>query len=366
MTIEKLQLILANIALLFMMHVLLSAVHSKLKPFNTKFTYLLQVTIVSLTSIAMLYFPIAFGDFRFDFRALPLMLLAFILGWKHTIPALILVSLVRFSFGGEGAIPGVIYGTMIPTIVAMLLSKNAFAMKNVFRYLTGSVAVILSSDLFIIIVVPNGWEVFKDIFPLRFLFFVSSAYMIYLMVMENRKRLELQNRLKFFANHDPLTGLYNNRRFFEKVKEVFIKKDGPYYIAMVDIDYFKKINDTYGHVSGDKILSAFANLLLSNSGKNLVVGRYGGEEFIIHISGMSPVGVLNKLEAIRNDIERTTFYTHENEPMTLTASIGFTNYVNVQNMELTIDIADQELYKAKRNGRNQISSNLIEQINKKS
>jgi diguanylate cyclase len=360
MTIEKIQLILANIALLFMMHVLLTTIHNKLNSDNRRFAYWIQALIVSLTSIAMLYFPIAFGDYRFDFRVLPLMLLAFILGWKQTILALILVSFVRFSFGGEGALPGVIYGTMIPTIVAMLFSKVSFAMKNVYRYLAGTVAVILSSDLFIIIIVPNGWEVFKEIFPLRFVFFVSSAYMIYLMVNENRKRLELQKRLEFFANHDPLTGLYNNRRFFEKIKDIFINNSGPYYIAMVDIDHFKKINDTYGHVSGDKILSSFANKLLSYSGKNVVVGRYGGEEFIIHLSGISPVEVANKLEAIRNGIEKTTFYTHDNEPMTLTASIGFTSYVNVLNMELTIDIADQELYKAKGNGRNQISTNLIE------
>jgi diguanylate cyclase len=363
MEIEKVQLILANVALLFIMHILLTAIHSRKERINKYLIATLQILIVTITSVTMMYFPIEFGEYRFDFRILPLMLLAFILGWRLTIPALIIVALVRLSFGGAGALPGVLYGIVLPTIVAMVFSQGTIAKMKLTRYLTGSASVILMSDLLIIIVVPNGWEVFKEIFPLRFVFYMLSSYFIYLMIIENRKRIELQNKLQFYANHDPLTGLYNNRSFFERIKDSTKMNPGPYYIAMLDIDYFKKINDTYGHVAGDKILATLSEKLLSYTDKHLVVGRYGGEEFIIHLSSYTPVEALNKLEEIRIDLERKIFFTHENEPMNLTVSIGFTNYYNdTENMEATIDMADQELYKAKDNGRNQISTNLLQEL----
>jgi diguanylate cyclase len=364
MALEKVQLLLANVALLFIMHVLLTALYSRRHLLHSYMLVLLQIIIVTIISASMLYFPIAFGEYHFDFRVLPLMLLTFILGWRYTIPALIIVSMVRLNMGGQGAIPGVIFGMLIPTIVAMLFSKGSIVKMKLSRYLLGSTAVILTSDIFIIIAVPNGFEVFKEIFPLRFLFFMFSSYFIYLMIMENRKRMELQEKLQFFANHDPLTGLYNNRRFFEIIKETTKKKTEPYYIAMLDIDYFKKINDTFGHVSGDKILSTLSDKLLTYSNDNFTVGRYGGEEFIIHLSSYTPMEALNLLEQVRNEIERTTFYTHDNQPMNLTVSIGFTSFTDSENMKVTIDAADQELYKAKNGGRNNISTNLLHEIKK--
>jgi diguanylate cyclase (GGDEF)-like protein len=119
---------------------------------------------------------------------------------------------------------------------------------------------------------------------------------------------------------------------------------------MLDIDHFKKINDTYGHQAGDLVLSAMGSLLLSKVRRDDVVARYGGEEFILLIPLVSPGMLLNIAEKIRSTVESHAFGSLP----PITASLGCSVYEQGDSMEDFIRRADAALYAAKHDGRNRI------------
>jgi len=152
---------------------------------------------------------------------------------------------------------------------------------------------------------------------------------------------------------DPLTSLYN-RTFLEEFLEKKLleakRYKFPLSIAMIDIDFFKKINDTYGHLSGDCVLKELALLLKKNFRGSDVVARYGGEEFIIIMPFTSLEDACKKLEEFRKIVEKHLFCM---EHLKITISVGVAQYKNEDMLEL-IEKADENLYEAKRSGRNKV------------
>lgn len=157
---------------------------------------------------------------------------------------------------------------------------------------------------------------------------------------------------------DELTGVYN-RRFIHERLDVDIfnqrKYNKSYIIVMADIDYFKSINDNYGHIAGDMVLYEIANLF-KNILKNKAgwLGRYGGEEFVFAYYNKSLKEVLENVESARNAIATKEFMYKDNK-INVTSSFGvaeldgtFTNRIEF------LEFADKKLYKAKNNGRNRI------------
>jgi diguanylate cyclase (GGDEF)-like protein len=160
-----------------------------------------------------------------------------------------------------------------------------------------------------------------------------------------KEKKEIEN----IAERDPLTGLYN-RRYIEKI-ETFIQKHKPSFgLILLDIDFFKKVNDTYGHNVGDTILIEFSNILKTNTRKDDIVIRYGGEEFLIIFQNISKETLLLKAENLRKSIEKAHF-THVNK---MTASLGVALNKKENNIHTTIKYADIALYRAKDSGRNNV------------
>ncbi len=155
---------------------------------------------------------------------------------------------------------------------------------------------------------------------------------------------EANNDLYKAANQDPLTGLWNRRYFFSQPKS-----KSPICVAMMDIDFFKKVNDTYGHDGGDEVLAHVANLI-NDQFKGDVVARFGGEEFCVK-STLPYAQFLEQLEQLRSAIESSVIH-HQGEQIKVTISIGATN-VNATIDEM-IKAADTYLYDAKQGGRNQV------------
>ncbi|MFH0257400.1 GGDEF domain-containing protein [Vibrio rumoiensis] len=169
-----------------------------------------------------------------------------------------------------------------------------------------------------------------------------------------------QRRLKKLAEQDPLTQLHNRRYIIDKITQLHhngIAKE--FFIAIVDIDYFKKVNDTYGHLAGDKTLQQFAELLQGFVGVNDYLARLGGEEFILLIRSNSIQQVMARLESLRASIENNHFIipVKENvEPLRIrcTVSMGVTQIQQDEKIDLSYVRADEALYLAKHQGRNQI------------
>lgn len=170
--------------------------------------------------------------------------------------------------------------------------------------------------------------------------------------------LEIQNEaLQEKANRDALTGLYNKGYIMEQLEYhmAFARRSSDTMTLMIiDIDHFKNINDTYGHLCGDEILRQIAAILGKRSRAVNIVGRYGGEEFVI----IGPIGNYKSTkymaDRMRRIVEHNTFVWEEHE-IKLTISIGVCIWNrSLKTKEEMIRVADEALYKAKSNGRNQV------------
>lgn len=157
---------------------------------------------------------------------------------------------------------------------------------------------------------------------------------------------------------DELTKVYNRRYINERLPVDInnsILYGLPMSIIMADIDYFKKINDTYGHLIGDKVIVDFAQIIKESIRKSTDwVGRYGGEEFFIVLNNIHPNDAYRVCEKIRKNIEEHIFKYDEHE-IKITSSFGLYSISNEKlNVDDYIELADRNLYKAKKGGRNRI------------
>jgi diguanylate cyclase (GGDEF)-like protein len=160
-----------------------------------------------------------------------------------------------------------------------------------------------------------------------------------------------------YANRDYLTGLYNRRYFFSSMQEYIedIKESGEKFaVAMIDIDHFKKVNDTYGHDIGDKVIVTLADILRSSTNPRDVVSRFGGEEFCIVLKNINRFSAYDILERIRTEVENYNLEIEKNKFLNFTISIGAIVHNEDETLDDTINEADMNLYKAKKSGRNQL------------
>lgn len=154
---------------------------------------------------------------------------------------------------------------------------------------------------------------------------------------------------------DPLTGLKNRRGFYEFYNKRAIKsmETGPVSIVMCDIDHFKSVNDTYGHNGGDAVLTMVGDLLNSAVGIDDAAFRWGGEEFILLLTGKNMEQAGRLAEKIRKTVEGIVC-DYETTPIQVTMSFGVDEMRPENSADENVKQADQNLYVAKENGRNQV------------
>jgi len=171
---------------------------------------------------------------------------------------------------------------------------------------------------------------------------------------------QTQDKLKEIAMKDGLTGLYNHAlliELFEKEIDKQQRNNGSISFAMIDIDNFKKINDTYGHISGDTVLKELSNILMSSVRGGDIVGRYGGEEFSIVFLGIDEQNAFQLCERIRKEVEDFNFEIGiETVKITISIGINFNELKGIINKREIIQKADEALYRAKHNGRNRVEN----------
>ena len=181
-------------------------------------------------------------------------------------------------------------------------------------------------------------------------------------VLENEKR-----KITEVANRDQLTNAFSRHHLFEKLVVLYeeaIRHQKKITIAMIDIDFFKKINDTHGHLTGDFVLKEFARIIMDNIRTYDFLARYGGEEFLIVI----PYTDLENAFALVNRIlelvrEKRFKFNNEYHQITFSCGIAHSDEVINENIKAElfsqklIDLADSRLYLAKKTGRNQICTN---------
>ena len=177
--------------------------------------------------------------------------------------------------------------------------------------------------------------------------------------MELQREIEVKNAmLQELALTDPLTSLPNRRAIEDWAARQLsgaARHGFSFWVALADLDHFKKVNDTHGHDAGDTVLKAFSQILKSKSRRSDICGRIGGEEFLFVLTHATQEQAMRVIECVRAELEATKFNFNGNS-LTVTASFGLAGFAGTRAPDFNrlVAQADSALYSAKRMGRNRV------------
>jgi diguanylate cyclase (GGDEF)-like protein len=171
-------------------------------------------------------------------------------------------------------------------------------------------------------------------------------------------RIERYRKLRALMLHDSLTGLFNHTTTKERLAQEIARAkrfNFTFSFALLDLDLFKSVNDTHGHLAGDRVLKSLSQLLMRRLRSLDTVGRYGGEEFAVILPNTSLETAVTVMDEIRMGFEHIHHHSGENE-FAVTFSCGVAQFPDCQSVGDLIDTADKALYDAKHQGRNAVCS----------
>lgn len=196
--------------------------------------------------------------------------------------------------------------------------------------------------------------------------FMTTELKVFLKSISNQIAIIIENsflyrELENSTKTDALMKIYNRKYFFDSIEKIIEENNiNKFAIVMIDIDNFKKVNDTYGHQFGDEVLRNTAKIISKWKDKDDVLARYGGEELIMYIPDFrNNESVLNKIEVIRNELEKSKVI-FEGICKSITASFGVAFYPDEStDINKLIKLADDLLYESKKQGKNRVLSTMI-------
>jgi diguanylate cyclase len=315
--------------------------------------------VAGIFGIILMIFTVHLNGAILDFRQLAIILSAFFGG---LIPSLItgtIIFLMRiFAFGAISA-PSIIAATntlVVAFVVGLICtSQLTYWRKWLYCLLTSN---LLTGAVFLVNLGSKG------VVPAMIYISMMSVGGVLTAGLTNfliRAKKQLQ-RYEKEATLDFLTGLYNHRIFDEKfnscLQSAIDKKEG-LSVVLVDIDYFKKVNDTYGHFNGDAVLKQLGSVLLASSRSFDTSFRNGGEEFSLLLYDTPHKHALVIAERIRTAVKQHAFLLTDGQEIHVTVSVGVATYPDTNPDELLSE-ADRALYKAKASGRDLVCSNQAE------
>ena len=270
-------------------------------------------------------------------------------------------------FGREASFAFLIVAT-IPAIFYFALTWGVYKRKETASFALSLFAMFLYVLLYVYdIIHPGPLAKVQDFhlivftfynYAVSFLAFIGFLMLLHWEMASKNTSLSSRNQaLDLEANKDSLTGLYNRRYMNVKLDDKLrsLQEEGRIFgLIICDIDNFKRVNDTFGHESGDDVLVNAARVLMSSLRENDVVCRWGGEEFLIAIDGNKRVTV-DVAERIRGMIEDMVVVSH-GYTIKITMTFGVCESTPGLSIEKLVDVADERLYKGKQNGKNQVVS----------
>lgn len=311
--------------------------------------------------------PVAYvlGAMRFFERPTPVLQPLLTLAASYTA----LQLLVQWLLGSEARhamLAGACAALFLAMTLAVLHGRRTFARDLrvemlVFAVLIGGICMLNAMKLWMIL--KGGLAAldmnsgFQKVFYLymSFLATVLPPSVVWLVLRR------LTDELRNLAAHDPLTQLLNRRGLMDALGAHFRSRTaGPAYLLIVDIDHFKRINDSHGHKAGDLVLEHVATVLKDNVRQGDLVCRLGGEEFVILALDTDSTEALQLAERLRAAIERSEVTSAElNQPIRYTATIGVSDaFTCVQAFDEFLQQADAALYRGKTEGRNRVGSTI--------
>ncbi len=223
----------------------------------------------------------------------------------------------------------------------------------VLLYAQRTVGVLLGGTDVALLQVPHTLQIGSQLLGLAGLVFTTLGF-----ILMGRERSDAEHQK--LARLDMLTGVPNRRALMDALERMFaqaVRERQPLALLMVDIDRFKRVNDTYGHLAGDAVLAAVASCLGAGLRTQDILGRYGGEEFLVGLPGTDLAGAARLAERLRQSVQDMAVPWAE-QSLHVTVSIGVHAQVpaGTAMADAMIDAADQAMYAAKRAGRNRVET----------
>lgn len=346
----------ANISIISMM----SYVVIKLIPNQKDFTLSKrQKTMILLfagfASLLLMLFSVNLsGSIKVDLRHIIIILLIYYFGPSYSIPVTVLISILRLYWGINtasilSAITYIFIGILIPIVYKYLPT-----------YFNKYMTLLLFNTIF---VVASGFNIFyithnyilSLLVSLLFMLTSSAVLVLDTLFIEDmiRGRYMYLNE-KEYATLDFLTGLLNMREFNKQWQIIQMNQNiSNTAFLILDIDYFKTINDTHGHANGNLVLQQLAIILRINAPENQHIYRVGGEEFCLILNDLTPNELDQIAEKIREDVASKPFQLEDGKVVEVTVSIGVASTKN-KDLKNLFRLADRCLYLAKDQGRNRV------------
>ncbi|QUH25482.1 diguanylate cyclase [Serpentinicella alkaliphila] len=291
-----------------------------------------------------------------DFRNIAIILSSIFAGPIASIITSIIIGVFRVIYFGTttssitALIIAIVMGIGCPIFGTIGISmRQKWMYKTVFCTIIGSLAYIfLVKNTIILLNILCAYWIGNSLIAI-----LLYDYTNYLMISN-----EIYTKYKEESLKDFLTGLNNVRQFDKAFNSITsrISERGEYLsLLFIDIDFFKKVNDTYGHTEGDKVLQELGKVLLKTCGDFGIVSRNGGEEFSVMLVGCLPQQAINIAERVRTTVEKHQFTLTSGEMICITISIGVATYPQTtKDFSKLTEEADKALYKAKQTGRNKV------------
>jgi len=318
----------------------------------------LQIGLVTaLLAVLLMVYTVQVTDtIIMDFRNIPIIIAAVYAGLPAAILPAVAIGVFRI----------INYGISMASIIACLIAISIglgcglIALMNISRKMKW-----IYSVLFALLNSTVGFSLVLKSSPIlpQLLLFYSLGFI--LLALFTQKYIEFMLKttkgyqiLKKSATIDFLTGLTNIREFdvrFNQIMNSAQRQDRKVSLLYIDIDYFKKVNDTHGHANGDRVLKELAAIFKRECRSYDVISRYGGEEFVVLLDDCPVADAVQIAERIRSAVEQHRFMLTDGQVIQITVSIGVATYLNRnENYKEIIEEADTALYEAKRSGRNRV------------
>lgn len=339
------------------------------KPNSQSIIHLVSLILFSIAaSIWVLLKAIDLHGFSIDLSILFLMVSLYYGGYQVGLITLVSLQVCQglFVYQSTGiwhAMSYVLtYGVVFYVII--LLKKRMITQSiSFFVLLAASLLISLPLIYFI-----ESTSHMKETNTLQFiLFHFGSGILIHASLETIRAQYARYHQACQEAGIDGLTGLYNRRKLEGSVRHL-LKTETPFSILMLDVDHFKHINDIYGHDQGDAILHQISELLRTHCPDSVIVGRYGGEEFIMICPNLQLSRSYDLAEVVRAASAIYNYQIKDEHPVQITVSIGVAYHESFdskkESLQDIVQDADRALYEAKRRGRNRVWYHPMIQIEK--
>ncbi|MCH1625287.1 diguanylate cyclase [Fredinandcohnia quinoae] len=346
-----------NLAILVSVLFFYSQVSSKY-PLNTISSIKLKIlygVLGGLLSNILMHYSIDVDNTLIDLRHIPTILLAYFGGAIPALISMVFTIIGRFFVANGLASYFAIIISVSGTLFAIYFSKLNYSKK-------AKVSTILTFNNLVFTLVfsylVQDFMLVLKVMPIYWFVSYISAFLAFYVIRYIRNSQRLFNKYQVDAVTDSLTGLNNVRKF----KEVFNQlindlktNEQKLSVLYLDIDFFKRVNDTYGHAEGDVALKELGARLQKSTRNFDIVSRNGGEEFTVLLLDCPLLRAVEIAERIRRNVEKDPITLNSGKDIKLTISIGVACYQETTNdPNMLIDDADKALYQAKHSGRNKV------------